>query len=75
MSTLNKIKSVKLCLISHPDNEQDSEFADRISNLEEIEANFSEMFEMLKMLYDENALEYQFDRDAVKQLLTKITEQ
>lgn len=75
MSTLNKIKSVKLCLIAHPDNEQDSEFADRISNLEEIEANFSEMFEMLKMLYDENALEYQFDRDAVKQLLTKITEQ
>lgn len=38
MSTiLEKIKSVKLCLMAHPDNEQDSEFSDRISDLEEIE--------------------------------------
>jgi hypothetical protein len=38
MSTiLEKIKSVKLCLMAHPDNEKDSEFADRISDLEEIE--------------------------------------
>lgn len=34
---LNKIKSVKLCLMAHPDNKEHSEFADRISDLEEIE--------------------------------------
>ncbi len=34
---LSKIKSVKLCMMAHPDNEQDSEFEDRISDLEEIE--------------------------------------
>jgi len=37
MEILNKIKSVKLCLMAHPDNEINSEFADRISGLEEIE--------------------------------------
>lgn len=31
------IRSVKLCLMAHPDNEPDSEFEDRISDLEEIE--------------------------------------
>lgn len=42
MSTiLEKIKSVKLCLMAHPDNEVDSEFADRISDLEEIENELS----------------------------------
>ena len=42
MSTLlEKIKSVKLCLMAHPDNEVDSEFADRISDLEEIEKELS----------------------------------
>ena len=34
---LSKIRSVKLCMMAHPDNEQDSEFEDRISDLEEIE--------------------------------------
>ena len=34
---LKKIKSTKLCLMAHPDNEVDSEFADRITDLEEIE--------------------------------------
>ena len=34
---LKKIKSTKLCLIAHPNNEIDSEFADRITDLEEIE--------------------------------------
>jgi hypothetical protein len=34
---LQKIKSIKLCLMAHPDNEVDSEFADRISDLEDIE--------------------------------------
>ncbi|EMY3554928.1 hypothetical protein [Flavobacterium psychrophilum] len=42
MSTLlEKIKSVKLCLMAHPDNEEHSEFADRISDLEEIENELS----------------------------------
>jgi len=41
MNILNKIKSVKLCLIAHPDNGKDSEFADRISDLEEIENELS----------------------------------
>ena len=34
---LNKIKSVKLCLMAHPDNQEDSEFEDRISDLIDIE--------------------------------------
>ena len=34
---LQKIRSVKLCLMAHPDNEPNSEFEDRISDLEEIE--------------------------------------
>ncbi|MFD1770837.1 hypothetical protein [Sphingobacterium suaedae] len=33
---IQKLKSVLLCLQAHPDNEPDSEFADRISDLEEI---------------------------------------
>lgn len=38
---LKKIKSIKLCLMAHPDNEEHSEFADRISDLEEIETELS----------------------------------
>ena len=34
---LDKIKSVKLCLMAHPDNTEGSEFADRISDLASIE--------------------------------------
>ena len=34
---LKKIKSIKLCLLAHPDNEENSEFADRITDLQEIE--------------------------------------
>jgi len=34
---LDTIKSVKLCLMAHPDNEEGSEFADRIEDLEDIE--------------------------------------
>lgn len=45
---LKKIKSIKLCLIAHPDNEQDSEFADRISDLEEIENELSPNVEIVK---------------------------
>jgi len=38
---LKKIKSIKLCLMAHPNNEVDSEFADRISDLEEIQIELS----------------------------------
>jgi len=34
---LQKIKSVKYCMIAHPDNIKDSEFEDRIEDLQEIE--------------------------------------
>lgn len=40
---LTRINSVKLCLMAHPDNVADSEFADRISDLEEIEKELSGM--------------------------------
>ena len=55
MELLDKIKSVKLCLMAHPDNEKDSEFEDRISDLEDIEkalSKYDEMLEMLKKLVD-----------------------
>lgn len=34
---MRKLRSVKLCLQAHPDNEPGSEFEDRISDLEELE--------------------------------------
>lgn len=33
---LQKLNSLLLCLSAHPDNEPDSEFADRISDLEDL---------------------------------------
>ena len=45
---LQKIKSIKLCLMAHPDNEEHSEFADRISDLEEIEKELSQKLEIVK---------------------------
>lgn len=33
---LQKLNSLLLCLSAHPENEPDSEFADRISDLEEL---------------------------------------
>ncbi|MBW7838598.1 MAG: hypothetical protein H3C36_02935 [Chitinophagaceae bacterium] len=33
---LSKLRSIQLCLMAHPDNEPDSEFADRISDLEDL---------------------------------------
>lgn len=40
---LRKIKSTRLCLMAHPDNEEHSEFADRISDLEKIEDELSKI--------------------------------
>lgn len=39
---LKKIRSVKLCMMVHPDNTKNSEFADRISDLIDIEKAFEE---------------------------------
>lgn len=36
MTHLQKLKSIRLCLPAHPDNESGSEFADRISDLDEL---------------------------------------
>ena len=33
---LKKLNSIKSCLMAHPDNEPDSEFADRINDCDEI---------------------------------------
>ena len=48
---LNKIKSVKLCLMAHPDNQEDSEFEDRILDLIDIE------HELQKSSYSEEEVE------------------
>lgn len=39
---IKKLQSVKLCLIAHPDNEVNSEFEDRIIDLEEILESITE---------------------------------
>ena len=36
---IQKIRSIRLCLSAHPDNEQNSEFADRIQDCDEIESH------------------------------------
>jgi len=38
---LKKLRSVSLYLIAHPDNEPDSEFTDRISDIAEIQEELS----------------------------------
>ena len=40
---LSKLRSVELCLSAHPDNEENSEFADRISDLEELQKEVSNL--------------------------------
>lgn len=45
---LSKLKSVELCLSAHPDNEKHSEFADRISDLQEIQKELSNLIELTK---------------------------
>ena len=38
---MQKLRSVRLCLMAHPDNEPDSEFADRIEDIDELIEKFS----------------------------------
>ncbi|MBK7883497.1 MAG: hypothetical protein IPJ81_06660 [Chitinophagaceae bacterium] len=51
---LDTIKSVKLCLMAHPDNEEGSEFADRIDDLTDIEVKLDrlESYELQEFLDD-----------------------
>ena len=37
---LRKLRSIRLCMMAHPDNEEDSEFADRIEDLNELIEKF-----------------------------------
>ena len=37
---LRKLRSIRLCMMVHPDNEEDSEFADRIEDLNELIEKF-----------------------------------
>ncbi len=50
-----KLNSIKLCLQAHPDNQPDSEFEDRIYDIEYIEQQLSaerERYDELKSKYD-----------------------
>lgn len=38
---LRKLRSIRLCMMAHPDNEEDSEFADRIDDLNELIEKFN----------------------------------
>ena len=38
---LRKLRSIRSCIMAHPDNELDSEFADRIEDLDELIEKFS----------------------------------
>lgn len=42
---IQKLRSVELCMSAHPDNEAHSEFADRISDLEEIKTEVTQLLE------------------------------
>ena len=45
---LSKLRSVKLFLSSHPDNEENSEFSDRISDIQELQKEVSNLIEWKK---------------------------
>ena len=76
MNTINqKLRSVELCLSAHPHNEPDSEFADRISDLQEIQPQISELLkqrndmrEMLKYLHNVGGQGFEI-HDRIEKLL------
>lgn len=46
MNTIKqKLRSIELCLLAHPDNEENSEFADRISDVVEIQKEVQNLIE------------------------------
>jgi len=45
---LSKLRSVELCLSAHPDNDKHSEFEDRISDLQELQKEVSNLIEWKK---------------------------
>lgn len=56
METIKKLKSLKLYLSAHPDNEENSECADRLSDIQELLENETQLQkdkeEILKSLSD-----------------------
>lgn len=50
IDVIKKIRSIILCLSAHPDNEEHSEFADRIDDLVELQ----ELFQSLQKENDSN---------------------
>lgn len=57
---LSKLRSVELCLSAHHDNEEHSEFADRISDLEAMQIHLKEVIEcQTKLVSALKELKYQ----------------
>ncbi len=49
MNTIKqKLRSIELCLSAHPDNEEHSEFADRISDIEIVQKEINDLIEWKK---------------------------
>lgn len=62
---IDKLISVKQCLMAHPDNEENSEFEDRISDLQDIE-------DSLKTFVDLDNSPINPDCEESKELLRKL---
>jgi hypothetical protein len=45
---LSKLRSIELCLSAHPDNEEHSEFSDRISDLQTLQKEVNDLVEWKK---------------------------
>ena len=58
---LRKMHSVKLALMAHPDNQEDSEFADRISDIQEISDSFLKEEEILQAAINKYGTNHQLD--------------
>lgn len=70
LSIISKLRSVILCLTAHPDNEPDSEFADRIEDLFDI-VDFTLLREFDKQNSTRKALGIQEARQLVNQMLSE----
>jgi len=75
---LTKLKSLKLSMIAHPDYEHDSEFGDRVTDLEEIEVEIAKSQEersygeedVIKIFYDWYIFDYHQESFSGKDDLT-----
>lgn len=57
MYTLQKLNSIRICLMAHPDNEPNSEFADRISDLDEVISVIKSISNPLEVAHTEGVLQ------------------